>query len=170
MRASLHFQPFLEAALEDWERTLRVNLTGAFLTSQAAARRMVASGNGGAIVNITSVSGQRGSEKRAGYGASKAGLEQLTRVMAVELAPHGIRVNAVAPGPIFVPGRNPHSGAERAAYLNLLPLHRFGTPEEIADGVLFLASDESRFVTGHILNVDGGMAVTGMTTRVAPPT
>ncbi|MEY9104538.1 NAD(P)-dependent dehydrogenase (short-subunit alcohol dehydrogenase family) [Bradyrhizobium yuanmingense] len=161
-------QPFLEATLEEWERTFQLNLTSAFLIGQAAAQRMSASGEGGAIINITSVSGQRGGERRAAYGSSKAGLEQLTRIMAVELAAHGVRVNAVAPGPIApAPGVFIHNQAEQDAYLNLLPIRRFGKPEEIADAVAFLASDESRWVTGHILNVDGGMGAAGMTTRGA---
>ncbi|MGY3361824.1 NAD(P)-dependent dehydrogenase (short-subunit alcohol dehydrogenase family) [Bradyrhizobium sp. GM0.4] len=161
-------QPFLEMTLDDWESILRINLTGSFLVAQATARRMVASGCGGAIINITSVSGQRGGERRAAYGASKAGLELLTRVMAVELAPHGVRVNAVAPGPIAPePGRFIHNDAEQAAYINLLPMRRFGFPEEVADCVLFLASDESRYVTGHVLNVDGGMGCAGLMTRTA---
>lgn len=159
-------EPFLEITLDNWESIFRVNLTGAFLVAQAAARRMVASGRGGAIINITSVSGQRGSERRAAYGASKAGLELLTRVMAVELAIHGIRVNAIAPGPIQPqPGRFIHNDAEQIAYVNLLPMRRFGLAEEVADCVLFLVSDESRYVTGHVLNVDGGMGGAGLITR-----
>lgn len=162
-------KPLLELPLEDWEQVIRINLTGAFLVGQAAARCMVGSGNGGAIINITSVSGQRAGEKRAAYGSSKAGLDQLTRQMALELAPHRIRVNAVAPGPIApAPGVIAHDEGERLAYMDRLPMRRFGSPEEVANCVLFLASDESSYVTGHILNVDGGMAAAGMMTRVGP--
>jgi len=163
-------EPFLEVTLEYWEHILRINLTGAFLVAQAAARRMVASGRGGAIINMTSVSGQRGGERRAAYGAAKAGLELLTRVMAVELASHRIRVNAVAPGPIAPePGRFIHNDAEQAAYIKLLPMRRFGSSEEVADCVLFLVSDESRYVTGHVLNVDGGMGGAGLMASAASP-
>ncbi|WP_346771305.1 SDR family NAD(P)-dependent oxidoreductase [Bradyrhizobium sp. 87] len=162
--------PFLEMSLDDWDRAFRVSLTGAFLVAQAAARRMVASGDGGTIVNITSISGQRGGHARAAYGSAKAGLELLTRVLAVELAQYSIRVNAVAPGPIApAPGQFWHNDIERAAYTYLIPMRRFGTPEEVADGVLFLASDESRYVTGHILNVDGGFGAAGLMVGAPPP-
>lgn len=161
---------FLETPLEDWERTHRINLTGAFLMAQATARRMVASGSGGAIINITSISGQRGGEGRAAYGSSKAGLAQLTRVMAVELAQHKIRVNGVAPGPIDTQAaRISHHEASRAAYHYLVPMRRYGVPEEVADAVAFLASDESRYITGHILNVDGGFGAAGLMTSATPP-
>ena len=91
--------PFLDTTLEEWDRILRVNLTGAFLVAQAVAREMTKTG-GGKIINIASLSGQRGGDGRAAYGAAKAGLELLTKVMAVELVPYGINVNAIAPGAI----------------------------------------------------------------------
>ena len=153
---------FLETTLEEWERILRVNLTGAFLVAQTVARNMVENG-GGRIINIASLSGQRGGEGRSAYGAAKAGLELLTKVMAVELAPRGINVNAIAPGPIETEmARFAHDEATRRAYNSLTPLARYGSPEEIADAAVFLASDESRYVTGQTLNVDGGFRAAGL--------
>ena len=154
--------PFLETSLEEWRRILDVNLTGAFLVAQAVARAMVKAG-GGRIVNIASLSGQRGGHGRAAYGSAKAGLELLTKVMAVELAPHGINVNAIAPGPIETEiARFMHDDATRAAYHYLVPMSRYGTPEEIADAAVFLCSEESRYVQGHTLNVDGGFLAAGL--------
>jgi NAD(P)-dependent dehydrogenase (short-subunit alcohol dehydrogenase family) len=154
--------PFLDTTLEEWERILRVNLTGAFLVAQAVARTMAENG-GGKIINIASVSGQRGGEGRAAYGAAKAGLDLLTKVMAVELAPLGINVNAIAPGPIETEmARGAHDPASRAAYMALVPVARYGTPEEVADAAVFLASDESRYIHGHTLNVDGGFRAAGL--------
>jgi 3-oxoacyl-[acyl-carrier protein] reductase len=149
--------PFLETSLEEWERILRVNLTGAFLVAQAAAREMVKAG-GGRVINIASLSGQRGGTGRAAYGAAKAGLDLLTRVMAVELAEHGINVNSIAPGPIETEmAKFAHDAATRAAYERLVPMRRYGSPEEIADAALFLASDEASFVTGQWLSPNGGL-------------
>lgn len=157
--------PFLETTLEEWRRIIDVNLTGAFLVAQGVAREMVKSG-GGKIVNIASLSGQRGGDGRAAYGSAKAGLDLLTKVMAVELAPHGINVNAIAPGPIETEmAVFAHDAATRAAYNYLVPMSRYGTPEEIADAALFLCSDESRYVNGHTLNVDGGFLSAGLMFR-----
>jgi NAD(P)-dependent dehydrogenase (short-subunit alcohol dehydrogenase family) len=153
---------FLEIGLDEWQRVLGVNLTGAFLVAQAVAREMVKTG-GGKIVNIASVSGQRGGSGRAAYGSAKAGLIMLTKVMAVELAPYGINVNAIAPGAVETEmAKFAHDEATRAAYGYLIPMQRYGTPEEIADAAVFLASDESRYVHGHTLNVDGGFAEAGL--------
>lgn len=155
--------PFLETRLEDWNRILGVNLTGAFMVAQGCAREMVRVGEGGKIVNIASLSGQRGANGRAAYGSAKAGLELLTKVMAVELAPHGINVNNLAPGAIETDiAKVMHDEATRAAYGRLIPMTRYGTPEEIADAAVFLCSDEARYVHGHTLNVDGGFREAGL--------
>jgi len=154
--------PFLEIGLEEWNRIISINLTGAFLVAQACAREMVKRG-GGKIVNIASLSGQRGGNGRAAYGSAKAGLELLTKVMAVELAPHNINVNNIAPGAIETEmAKFAHDQATRAAYNYLIPMSRYGTPEEIADAAVFLCSDESRYVQGHTLNVDGGFRTAGL--------
>jgi 3-oxoacyl-[acyl-carrier protein] reductase len=155
-------KPFLDTTLEEWERDLRVNLTGTFLCAQAAARVMLKQG-GGHIVNIASISGQRGGVGRAAYGASKAGVILLTKVMAVELGARGICVNAVAPGPVdTAQSRATHTPATRRAYGERIPLGRYGKGEEIAAAVLFLASDEASFLAGHTLNADGGFDAAGL--------
>ena len=154
--------PVLDLTLEEWERNLRVNLTGTFLCAQAAARVMVAQGSG-RIINIASISGQRGGVGRAAYGAAKAGVIQLTRVMAVELSARGVRVNAIAPGPVDTDqSRGTHTPATRRAYLDRIPMKRYGQAEEIAAAAMFLAADESSFVVGHVLNVDGGFDAAGL--------
>jgi 3-oxoacyl-[acyl-carrier protein] reductase len=154
--------PFLETKLEDWNRIIGINLTGAFMVAQACAREMV-NGGGGKIVNIASLSGQRGGNGRAAYGAAKAGLELLTKVMAVELAEHSINVNNIAPGAIETEmAKFAHDEATRAAYNYLIPMTRYGTPEEIADAAVFLCSDEARYIHGHTLNVDGGFREAGL--------
>jgi NAD(P)-dependent dehydrogenase (short-subunit alcohol dehydrogenase family) len=155
-------QPVLEMSLEEWERNLRVNLTGTFLCAQAAGRVMVKQG-AGRIINIASISGQRGGVGRAAYGAAKAGVIQLTRVMAVELAPLGVGVNAISPGPIDTDqSRGTHTPDTRRAYLERIPLKRYGAGAEIAAAAVFLASDDASFVIGHILNVDGGFDAAGL--------
>ena len=164
--------PFLDIGLEEWNRTIAINLTGAFLVAQACAREMAKQG-GGKIINIASLSGQRGGHGRAAYGAAKAGLELLTKVMAVELAGFGINVNNIAPGAIETEmAKFAHDQATRAAYNYLIPMTRYGTPEEIADAAVFLCSDESRYVHGHTLNVDGGFRAAGLMFgggKAAPP-
>jgi 3-oxoacyl-[acyl-carrier protein] reductase len=155
-------RPFLETTLEDWTRLIDVVLTGTFLCAQSAARVMVERGQG-AIVNVASISGQRGAQGRAAYGVAKAGVIQLTKVMAVELAARGVRVNAIAPGPVDTnQSRGTHTPATRRSYYERMPLHRYGLREEIAAAALFLASDESSFVHGHTLNVDGGFHAAGL--------
>lgn len=153
-------QPFLEMREDFWDRVLGINLKGAFLVSQEVARRMVADGASGAIVNVASNSGVFGGRGRAAYGASKAGLINLTQTMAIELAEHGIRVNAVAPGPTRTRvATTPEPGP---AVMMRMPLRRWGEPAEIAAVAAFLASDEASFVTGHVYGADGGYTTSGM--------
>jgi len=155
-------RPFLETPVELFDRILAINLRGTFLLSQAVARSMTRTG-GGSIVNIGSVSGLRGNLGRVAYGASKGGLVTMSEVMAVELAAHKIRVNVIAPGPVETPLIGTMmSAAERAIWTRRLPLGRFGTVAEVASAALFLASDESAYVTGQILGVDGGFLASGV--------
>ena len=154
--------PVLEMSLAAFERVLRVNLIGCFLTARAAGRAMATAPDaGGRIVTISSVSGQFGGTGRAAYGASKGGIEMLTRVLAVELAPHGILVNGVAPGPTQV-ARTAHGPRQRAAFLDRMAVKRYGTPEDVGAAVAFLCSEANAFVTGQVLNVDGGFASSGV--------
>jgi 3-oxoacyl-[acyl-carrier protein] reductase len=156
--ASALNRPFLETTLDEWNRLLNVVLTGTFLCGQAGARVMVRQGRG-AIINVASISGQRGAQGRAAYGAAKAGVIQLTRIMAVELACRGVRVNAISPGPVDTDQSNgTHTAATRQSYLDRIPLHRYGERQEVAAAAAFLASDDASFIHGHILNVDGGVA------------
>ncbi len=156
--------PFLEMTDEFWQRVLGINLYGTFLCGQAAARRMVAQGSAGRrgsrIVNVASNSGIFGGRGRTAYGASKAGIINLTQSMAIELAEHGIAVNAVAPGPTKT---GPHMPEEPWPSVKArMPLARFGQPHEIAAVAAFLASDEASFVTGHTYAADGGYTIAGI--------
>lgn len=150
----------LDTSLEDWERVMRINLTGSFLTAQAAARRMVAQG-GGRIIQIGSISGQRGNMGGIAYGASKAAVMHVCKVLAVELSAKGVMVNAIAPGPIET-GISKHGPSRKQNYLSRIPTGAYGTVEAVANAALYLASDESAWVTGHVLNVDGGFGAAGL--------
>lgn len=150
----------LDTTLEDWERVLRINLTGSFLTAKAAASRMVAQG-GGRIVQIGSISGQRGNMGGIAYGASKAAVMHVCKVLAVELSDKGVMVNAIAPGPIET-GISVHGPSRKQNYLSRIPTGSYGTVEAVANAALFLASDECQWVTGHVLNVDGGYGAAGL--------
>jgi NAD(P)-dependent dehydrogenase (short-subunit alcohol dehydrogenase family) len=152
-----HETPFLEVPLDEWQHVIDVDLTGAFLCAQEAARRMVAAGNGGRIVNVTSVHEHVPLRGSSAYCAAKGGLGLLTKVMAVELAEHGITVNAVAPGEIATPmtgaeDEDPHS-IERP----MIPARRPGDAREIAAAIAYLASPEAAYVTGESLVIDGGL-------------
>jgi NAD(P)-dependent dehydrogenase (short-subunit alcohol dehydrogenase family) len=139
-----------------------VNLTGAFLCAQAAARVMGANGYG-RIVNIASHAAILGTQGRAAYSAAKAGMLALTRVLAVELAQKGVTANAVAPGAIETPRvTQEHSIARRHAWTSAIPLDRYGSMEELAATVFFLASPQASYVTGQTLGVDGGFAIAGL--------
>ena len=148
--------PFLETTLADWRHVLEVNLTGAFACGQAAARRMVEAG-GGRIVNVTSVHEHVPLEGSAAYSASKGGLGLLTKVMALELAEHGVLVNAVAPGEISTPMTGQHDVDPHAERRPGVPLGRPGHAREIAAAIRFLASPEASYVTGASFVVDGGL-------------
>jgi NAD(P)-dependent dehydrogenase (short-subunit alcohol dehydrogenase family) len=149
---------FAELPLERWQRILDVNLTAPMLASQRAVRAM--SGHGGAIVNISSIAAAQGAAGSAAYCASKGGLEALTRAMAVELAPAGVRVNAVAPHAIETPMTSGLRGTELGARaLAGIPAGRFGAAEEVAAAVLFLAGPRASFITGATLAVNGGASV-----------
>ncbi|GAB4427267.1 MAG: SDR family oxidoreductase [Chloroflexi bacterium OHK40] len=154
-------RPFLEESDEHWREVIEVNLNGAFICTQEAARHMVARGAGGSIVNISSVAQYAAQEHAAPYCAAKAALDGLTKTAAIELAPHGIRVNAVAPGDIDTAAS--HSVVADAAshgasgrFFRVTPLGRRGSPEEVGAVVAFLASDQAAFVTGATWLVDGG--------------
>ena len=154
--------PAEETPLHGWQKVIDVNLTGLFLMTQAVARRMIAQGGGGAIVNIASVAGLRGSPPgtldAVAYSASKGGVIALTRDLAWKWAAHGIRVNAIAPG--WFPSDMSKVLLDRIGdqLLTQIPLGRFGGPEDLKGAVAFLASPASAFVTGQTLVVDGGQS------------
>jgi len=151
-------EPFLDITLEHWDQVLDINLRGMFLVAQAVARRMVARGRGGAIVNMSSTNAFEGEAGYAHYNASKGAITMLTRTMATELGQRGIRVNALCPGKILTPLQGEAEDPEYTAWYERekIPLGRSGTVEEVAAAYAFLASDEATFITGEMLVVDGG--------------
>lgn len=156
------FASVLETSDEDWSRILAVNLCGPFLCTKAAVPLMREHG-GGAIVNITSISAVRASTLRSAYGTSKAGLAHLTKQLAVELASLGIRVNAVAPGPVDTAmAKAVHTAEIRADYHDAIPLNRYGLEDELAEAIFFLSSERSSYITGQVLAVDGGFDAAGI--------
>jgi NAD(P)-dependent dehydrogenase (short-subunit alcohol dehydrogenase family) len=156
--------PFLELTAQEWDEVLAVNLRGPFLATQAVARRMIADGGGGSVVNISSTASRLARLGIAHYGASKAGLNQLTAVTAVELAPHGIRVNAVLPGVVgtervYATAATDKGRAEHESKLARIPLARLAEPAEVVSVVLFLLGPEAAYCTGALFTVDGGFTL-----------
>lgn len=155
------FKPILETSLDEWRRVLAVNLDGPFICTQVFAPALLR--GGGAVVNIASISGVRASALRVAYGTSKAALMHLTKQQALELGAMGIRVNAVAPGPVDTAmAKQVHSASIRADYHDAIPLNRYGEEREIAEAVFFLCSDAASYVNGQTLAVDGGFDAAGI--------
>ncbi len=153
-------RPFLDQTEADWDQVMDVDLRGAFVMAQAAAKRMVAAGKGGAIVNIASIGGVRIIPGVAAYTAAKAGLIQLTRQMGVELARHRIRVNAIAPGYIETDINRDFFASEAGqAMIRRVPQRRLGTVDDLTGPLLLLASDAGAHMTGSVVTVDGGHSV-----------
>jgi glucose 1-dehydrogenase len=154
-----HKMPFLETPLEVWEEVIAINLRGPWLGCQEAAKRMVEQGGPGRIINVSSVHEDLPMPTNSPYCAAKGGLRMLTRTIAVELAPHGITVNNIAPGAIETPMDAPleQNQSQMEELLSEIPLGRMGKPEEVAGLALYLASDASAYVTGSTFFVDGGM-------------
>jgi NAD(P)-dependent dehydrogenase (short-subunit alcohol dehydrogenase family) len=153
--------PFLDITPEHWDRIIEINLRGMFLLAQAVSRRMVAQGTGGVILNMASTNALGGEANLAHYNASKGGVLLLTKTMAVELGPHGIRVNDLCPGYIRTPltsALEDEAGEEDEGteYARSIPLGRIGRAEEVAGAYAFLASDDASFITGAELVIDGG--------------
>jgi NAD(P)-dependent dehydrogenase (short-subunit alcohol dehydrogenase family) len=157
------FKPILQTSFEEFRHVLGTNLDGAFLCTQAVAPIMLRGGRGGAVVNIASISGLRASTLRVAYGTSKGALIHLTKQQAIELGNAGIRCNAIAPGPVDTEmAKLVHTVAIRSDYHDVIPLNRYGTPEEIASAVGFLCSEQAAYINGQVLAVDGGFDASGV--------
>ncbi|MBW2148975.1 MAG: 3-oxoacyl-ACP reductase FabG [Deltaproteobacteria bacterium] len=152
--------PFLQISLKEWQLVIETNLTGTFICSQVVARRMVQQGKGGTIVNVASIAGLIAMPNRTAYVSSKHGIVGLTKQMAMELGDHHIRVNAVAPGVVETDMTSDYFGNSEfvSAVKNIYPLSRWAQPEEVANLILFLASDEASFISGVTIPIDGGFA------------
>ncbi|MFC9980947.1 SDR family NAD(P)-dependent oxidoreductase [Gordonia sp. NPDC127522] len=160
--AKFLFKPVLETSLQEWDDLNRINVRSTFLFSRAAARVMVEQGSG-SIVNLASIAGLAGAVGQASYGATKGASIAFTRALAIELAPHNVRVNALAPGAINTNFVRDATGDDLESYNTLLeqiaaqhPLGRIARPSEIADAVVYLSSDAAAFITGTVLPIDGG--------------
>jgi len=154
--------PAVECPLDHWQLTMAVNVTAPMLLMQHALPHMRQKG-WGRIINVASTSGLRAGTGRMAYGTSKAALIAMTRQFAIEVADWGVTVNAIAPGPVDTPMvQAHHSSATRSLYGDMVPMRRYGRPEEIADGIFFMASDQASFITGHTLSIDGGFIAAGV--------
>ena len=169
----VHAAEFLDLAEEDFDRVLRVNLKSMFLCGQSAARQMAAQKSGGAIVNMSSVNAVMTIANQVPYCVSKGGINQLTKVMALALAPHAIRVNAIGPGTILTElarGAVLGDAAARRKILSRTPLGRLGEPSEVASIAAFLLSDDASYLTGQVIYPDGGRLALNYTVPVADDT
>ncbi|MSP66526.1 MAG: glucose 1-dehydrogenase [Alphaproteobacteria bacterium] len=158
------FKPFLEVDDAEWDRQMAVNVTGTFLCAQVAGRLMVQQRHG-RIITVSSVMGQRSGDRRSSYGMTKGAVIALTKHMAAELGPFGVTVNSIAPGPVQTElwlRANPNAAKTRDTYLQNIPMGRLGAPEDMANAAFLLASDDAAYITGHVLNVDGGFIATGV--------
>lgn len=158
------FGPAMDCTDEVWQRQLDVNVTGTFLCVQVAARRMIEQ-KSGRIITVSSVMGQRSGDRRMSYGTTKGAVIALTKHMSGEIAPHGVTINSIAPGPVKTElwlAANPDVAAAESGYLGNIPMGRLGQPEDIANAAFMLASDDASFITGHVFNVDGGFIATGV--------
>jgi 3-oxoacyl-[acyl-carrier protein] reductase len=160
MTAHAEFRPLVQWSEADWDKIVALNLRYVFLLARAVIPAMIEQGDGGSIVNVTSISGVFGAPNHAAYGAAKAGLIHLTRSLCLEYGRHGIRANAVSPGAIETPATDKAmAGAQRTRVSAVTPLGRAGAPEDIARAVLFFASPLASYVSGQMLLVDGGASV-----------
>ena len=147
----------VDLAVEDWDRVMATNLRGTFLNTKAAAKAMIAAGQGGSIVNLGSGCNKLAFPRLVDYTASKGGIEQFTKAAAVELGPQGIRVNCIAPGAIATERTAAEAGDYAGTWAKVTPLRRVGTPADLTGPLLFLVSEAAAFVTGQTLWVDGGV-------------
>jgi len=168
----VRFGPLAAVAIEDWRAVVDVNLTGTFITARSVASRMIGAGTRGSVVTVTSMNGVAPGPNAGAYGATKAAVALLTKQMALEWGPNGIRVNAVAPGLIDAGMSEPiyADGAIREQRAARVPLGRLGTARDVADAILFLLSDEAAYINGAELLVDGGVTSSIIATLPRPAT